>query len=112
MFPILTTPLPGFAPAFAAMRRALRRPPSAVRFAGSDAPGPICRMAKGESATFDRPAGRVVDCLRGSVWITFDHDPRDVVLDGGRSHVVDRDRRMMIHALEPSTVRIGPATGA
>ena len=52
------------------------------------------------------PLGCVIACERGAVWLTFDHDPRDIVLEAGQSLRCERDAPLAIHALETSTVRV------
>jgi DUF2917 family protein len=54
------------------------------------------------------PMHRKIECLHGSVWITHDGDPRDVVLEGGQSYLADRDTRMLIQALENAELRLIP----
>ena len=50
--------------------------------------------------------GRRLCCVDGSVWITLDHDPRDIVLSPGDSFVVDRDGVTLLHALSPARLRL------
>jgi hypothetical protein len=52
------------------------------------------------------PMHRKIECLHGLLWITYDGDPRDVVLDGGQSYLPDRDARMLIQALENAELRL------
>ena len=52
--------------------------------------------------------GSSVECTQGCVWLTYDGDCRDVVLQAGQSHVGDRDTRLVISAMEPSAVRLAP----
>ncbi|GAA4358441.1 hypothetical protein GCM10023165_53340 [Variovorax defluvii] len=54
-----------------------------------------------------------VECRSGSVWITLDHDRRDIVLSPGERFVGDRHRRMLVSALEPAFITVSgsrPAT--
>ena len=50
--------------------------------------------------------GRVVTCVSGSVWMTMEGDPRDVVLASGNSFVVDRDGLTLLAAQAPSVVAV------
>jgi hypothetical protein len=50
--------------------------------------------------------GARITCERGCVWLTHDGDVRDIVLAAGDSHVVDRDSRLIVFALEPARVRL------
>lgn len=55
--------------------------------------------------------GVTVECLSGQIWITLDGDPRDVVLDPGQMFTAERDKRILVMALEEATVRwTGPAS--
>ena len=49
-------------------------------------------------------AGVTITCREGSVWITVDNDPRDIVLEAGGSFTASDHARALIYALEPSTV--------
>ena len=52
------------------------------------------------------PYGATIDCLTGSVWVTLDNDPRDVVLGTGQSFRVDSNQRVLVLALEAARVRV------
>ena len=43
--------------------------------------------------------GQRIESVLGSVWITIDGDPRDIVLDTGEGFSVDRDANVLISAL-------------
>ncbi|MBS0340430.1 MAG: DUF2917 domain-containing protein [Proteobacteria bacterium] len=48
------------------------------------------------------PLGRDLRCVVGTLWITHDGDPKDIVLEAEETYRVDRPARMVIHALEPA----------
>jgi hypothetical protein len=50
--------------------------------------------------------GTVVVVDRGSVWITLERDPRDIVLVQGMRFEIDRPGRTIIAAETPSTLRL------
>ena len=54
---------------------------------------------------FEMPDGRSarILCTAGCLWITVDHDPRDVILRPGDSFEGEDARRALIYALEPSS---------
>jgi len=54
-------------------------------------------------------AGVGIECRSGSVWVTLDRDPRDIVLEPGDSFIGDQHRRGLIYALRPSNVALTPA---
>jgi hypothetical protein len=47
-----------------------------------------------------------IECRSGSVWITLDHDRRDIVLAPGQRFVGDAHRRMLVSALEASCITV------
>lgn len=51
-----------------------------------------------------------IDCREGTVWVTLDHDPRDVVLATGERFVTAEHRRAVIYALEPARIAVQRAT--
>lgn len=58
--------------------------------------------------TFDLTdaAGVQILCRQGSLWITLDGDPRDIVLDAGASFTPSEHRRALIYALAPSSLSL------
>jgi hypothetical protein len=46
--------------------------------------------------------GRRIECVRGTLWLTIDHDRRDIVLRPGQGFVLDRDDDMLLSALADS----------
>jgi hypothetical protein len=47
-----------------------------------------------------------VRCARGSVWITHDGDPKDVILVGGEEYRTERSDPMHLYALVPTILEI------
>ena len=64
-----------------------------------------------KKAVFTLPDAHEVDieCTSGAVWITLDHDPRDIVLEPGERFRSDSHRRALVAALEPSCLRFSAA---
>lgn len=56
-------------------------------------------------------AGAVAALKSGGLWITMENDGRDIMLAPGESWTVERDGRTLVHAEEPSALRLtdGPA---
>jgi hypothetical protein len=48
--------------------------------------------------------GSSMQCLFGSVWVTQDGDPRDIVLAAGDSFTLDRDGLAIVYATSDSGV--------
>ena len=56
--------------------------------------------------TLPDAAGLGIECSSGSVWVTLDHDPRDIVLSAGERYEADVHRRALVSALEPSSITV------
>jgi hypothetical protein len=69
-------------------------------------------VGKSEVFRLGGARGRRIESVLGSVWITIDGDPRDIVLDTGEGFSVDRDGDMLISALRADAriVLLDPAT--
>jgi hypothetical protein len=53
--------------------------------------------------------GTVLGCSRGTLWITQDNDPRDIVLAAGERFVLDRDGLALVQAIDDADVCFGEA---
>jgi hypothetical protein len=54
-------------------------------------------------------AGVRILCTAGCLWLTLDHDQRDVVLQPGDSFETQEPRRALLYAFEPSTFALAQA---
>jgi hypothetical protein len=65
-------------------------------------------LSLAKRAVFSLPdaAGVGIECRSGSVWVTLDHDPRDIVLAPGERFEGDQHRRVLVSALEPSCITV------
>ena len=63
-------------------------------------------MARGEARRFDVDRSVMLSCASGSLWITVDGDPKDVILGPRESYQADRDGAMHVFALQPCTLEI------
>jgi hypothetical protein len=72
----------------------------------------IVELAKNQVMALRSQRGQTVECLEGSLWITFDYDRRDIVVEVGQTFVVDGEAPGWIQALAASRIRVTPGTGA
>ena len=54
-------------------------------------------------------AGVRILCTAGCLWLTLDHDQRDVILRPGDSFEGEAPRRALLYAFEPSTFALSAA---
>lgn len=73
---------------------------------------PPTRLAHRKVLALRARAGHRVLCLDGSVWVTQDGDPRDLVLDAGESFTLDRRGTALVYALADSSVEVHAAPSA
>jgi hypothetical protein len=67
----------------------------------------VATMEKGEARTFERvDASVMVRCVSGSIWITHDGDPKDVIIAAREAYRAEREDSMRVFALEPSALEI------
>lgn len=67
-------------------------------------------FSRSQICELQAPLGVTIECASGQVWITMDHDTRDVLLAEGQTFTVDCDKRTLIMALDEASVRcIRPA---
>ena len=64
----------------------------------------IWEMAPNELIGLDGGRGTTLRVTRGTLWITFEHDTRDVVLTAGDTFMVDRGGLTLIQAHGKATV--------
>jgi len=57
-------------------------------------------------------AGVGIECRSGSVWVTLDNDPRDIVLAPGERFEGTGHRRVLVSALESSCITVSDAQPA
>lgn len=55
-------------------------------------------------------AGVTLRCDSGDLWITLDHDPRDIVLRAGEVFTTDQHRRALVYALGPAAMTLEART--
>jgi hypothetical protein len=63
-------------------------------------------LQRRQTLVLQQARGTVVVVDRGSVWITLERDPRDIVLVQGMRFEIDRPGRTILAAEAPSTLRL------
>lgn len=64
-------------------------------------------IEKGEHCIFERvDASVAVRCASGSMWITHDGDPKDIILCAGEEYRAQREDAMHVYALQPCVLEI------
>ena len=99
-----TLPLPAVRPVQAMLRalhKALQRQPAVPRDADTNH-----ELDKREIVALLEPRGSRIECLKGCVWITRDSGQSDVLVDAGQSFQADGAERVLVYALEKSSVRV------
>jgi hypothetical protein len=56
-------------------------------------------------ARIEHPRGRRISCIAGALWITFDGEPNDTVLEAGQSLVCEHDTPVLVSAFGMATWR-------
>jgi hypothetical protein len=64
-------------------------------------------LGAGETISIIDGKGARVAVASGRVWITQEHDPRDVLLSTGQSFELDRDGTAIVEALVDAEVALG-----
>jgi len=65
------------------------------------------QLGRGESRVFECADHNVrLRCARGSLWITHDGDPKDVILGAQDSYRAEREAPMHVFALQPCVLEI------
>ena len=67
-------------------------------------------LRKGEIHRLHNGLGQRIESLRGALWVTIDHDPRDIVVEPGAGFSVDREGDTLISAMDDAQfVLLDPA---
>jgi hypothetical protein len=70
----------------------------------------LLQLGTGKLIGIDHGEGSRVNCVEGAVWITQSNDPRDIVIKGGESFVLDRPGLALVCAAAgPAVVAVDVA---
>lgn len=67
-------------------------------------------LPKGAVVTVPDLDGVQLHCREGSLWLTLDHDLRDVVLEAGDRYTGSGHKRAVLYALASACVTLRPAS--
>ena len=67
---------------------------------------PVRQLDKGATYWVAHPLGRTVSCETGTLWLTFDNEPVDVILEAGQSHRCTKDSKLLTYALAAARVSV------
>jgi len=65
----------------------------------------VLHLDKGTTVWMTRPLGRRITCDTGVLWLCFDGEPEDIVLEPGQTHCCEKTSPLSIHALSAGVVR-------
>jgi hypothetical protein len=65
-------------------------------------------LSRGRTLRVAQPLGTEIYCVQGSLWITHDGDPKDIVIEAGRSYVADRHAPLVVCALDSARLLVQP----
>lgn len=60
---------------------------------------PAIALRHTETQRIEAGKGLRVQCLTGTLWLTQDNDPRDIVLEAGEGATIERDGTSIVSAL-------------
>ena len=71
-----------------------------------DVPRTHLLLQRGQTSRLPDARATHLCSAAGTLWITVDHDPRDIVLEPGESFTGAEHRPAMIYALQPSSLAL------
>ena len=63
-------------------------------------------LDKGATTWITRPLGYTITCEIGTLWLTFDNEPADVILEAGQSHRCAKASKLAVHALSAARMSV------
>jgi len=61
------------------------------------------QLLRGDLRRLDNGRGALLQCLTGTLWLTQQDDPRDIVLEAGEEAVIDHDGTSIVSALSDAS---------
>ena len=72
----------------------------------------VIPLKKSALLRIHRDDGRRIECLGGALWVTQDHDRRDIVLEPGQGFTLDRATDALVGAFADAQLLLLEATPA
>ena len=72
------------------------------------------QLRKGDILRLPHARGQRIESVHGGLWITIDHDLRDIVILGGEGFTIDREGDTLVSALDDASLVVlaaAPAPG-
>ena len=69
-------------------------------------------LAKSRIETLPLGRAQLVECVSGTLWVTVDAQPEDIVLEAGERFVAPAGERTLVYALSDAQLRVGPLKSA
>jgi hypothetical protein len=66
----------------------------------------VVELQQGEILPLERARGVRITAVEGTLWVTEEHDPMDVVLEAGESHAVETAGRTLVQAMDRSRLSL------
>ena len=80
--------------------------PAALKRAGPAPTVPAApaarQLEKSATTWIADPLGRTIACETGTLWLTFDNEPQDVILEAGQSYRCAKASKLAIRAMDAS----------
>jgi len=71
---------------------------------------PSISLHHGQAHRIESGKGLLVQCLSGTLWLTQDSDPRDIVLEPGQEAIIERSGLSVVSALSDARFVLLSAT--
>jgi hypothetical protein len=66
----------------------------------------VATLEKNQTSWMKGVVGHEIHCESGTLWLTIDGKPQDIILEAGESHLCVSRSRMGVHALSAAKVRV------
>lgn len=74
-----------------------------------DLASPLLALEPGQVLALDDARGTRIGARYGAIWVTEEGSAEDHIVEPGRTHVVARDGRTVLQAMQPAWVALRPA---